>query len=99
MRAARWTLRKKLCGGVWLAMSALGGSAGAYDISTHALIAEKAYQRSVLNPADPNSVVNVLGFDRLDPTTPFVDSYFDNQATSDIPTQFTRFQQPQETAI
>jgi hypothetical protein len=92
-------LKGLLGSGIGLTMAMWSVSGAAYDIATHALIGEKAYQRSVLNPTDANTVTSVLGFDRLDPLDPFTTSYFDNQATSDTPTQYTRFQQPQETSV
>lgn len=43
----------------------------AYEIATHALIADHAYRNSVLNPSKANSIVPALGFDRLDTDYPF----------------------------
>lgn len=76
-----------------------GCNVGAYDTPTHALITYKAYQRSVLKPSDPNSIVHVLMFDRLDSGIPFAVNYLDNQATSDDPTLYTRQAQEQERAV
>jgi len=45
--------------------------ASAYEITTHALITQKAYERSALNPSNPNSVVTAIGFDRLGQNTAF----------------------------
>lgn len=45
--------------------------AGAYEITTHALITSKAFDASVLNPSDPKTIVPALGFDRLDMDYPF----------------------------
>lgn len=50
---------------------ALCGSASGYEIETHAIITSKAYDASVLNPADPKSIVSTLGFDRLNQDYPF----------------------------
>jgi len=95
----KWTISKiaALAGAIAGALAV--GSAKAYDITTHALIAYKAYQRSVLNPDDPQSIVGTLGFDRLDKTDPFTNTYFDNQALSDDPAQFTLSQQQQELEV
>lgn len=69
----------------------------AYDVITHGMIGEAAYQRSVLNSNNSNSIVPVVGFDRLDATNPFIsqdlaqalsltaafpDGYFDDAATA-----------------
>lgn len=96
---ARRILRKILLVGAVTVSTFSSGASHAYEITTHALIAYKAYQRSVLNPNDPNSVVSTLGFDRLDPTDPFTNTYFDNQPSSDDPAQFTLSQQRQELAV
>jgi hypothetical protein len=46
-------------------------TATAYEITTHGLITDHAYRISVLNSASPNSIVPVLGLDRLDLDYPF----------------------------
>lgn len=46
-------------------------SVHAYEITTHALIADHAYRVSVLNPSSVNSIAPALGFDRLDLDYPF----------------------------
>jgi len=43
----------------------------AYDYDTHSLVTDHAYRDSVLNPQTANSIVPVLGFDRLDKDYPF----------------------------
>lgn len=96
---ARRTFARTLTIGVSLGVLMGSASVPAYEITTHALIAYRAHLRSVLNPNDPTSIVPVLGFDRLDPTEPFTNTYFDNQATSDSPAQFTVSQQRQELAV
>ena len=40
-------------------------NAGAYDEETHAAITQEAWRRSVLNPANPDSVIKALNLDRL----------------------------------
>jgi len=60
--------------GLWPSLAAMmfvASTAGAYEITTHALIAEHAYRDSVLNPANANSIAPTLGFDRLDLDYPF----------------------------
>ncbi|QBB69339.1 hypothetical protein ELE36_02530 [Pseudolysobacter antarcticus] len=80
-----------------LALTAASSLAYGYDIITHGLLGEVAYQRSVLNPANTNAILPIVGFDRLDPTNPFIshdlaqalaltaafpDGYFDDAATT-----------------
>lgn len=43
----------------------------AYEIETHGLITDHAFRISSLNPQSANSVVPLLGFDRLPDDTPF----------------------------
>ena len=87
----------------WLAVILVCPGAGrvafAYDQPTHALVTDKAFQKSVLNPNDPNSIVKILMFDRLDPTTPFLLGYADNQAGNNDPSLYTRFGQEEERAV
>lgn len=45
--------------------------ASAYEISTHALISERACQVSVLGQTGEYSISSILGFDRLDTNQPF----------------------------
>ena len=47
----------------------------AFEIGTHALISKVAYDRSVLSPSHPTSIIPVLGFDRLDAKAPFTAPY------------------------
>lgn len=58
---------------VWLlpALMVLLQPVFAYEISTHALITDHAWRASTLNPDAPDSIVPVLGFDRLDEIQPF----------------------------
>lgn len=43
----------------------------AFETHTHALITLEAFQRSVLNPENPDAVLKRLGLDRLHPSHPF----------------------------
>ena len=61
--------RQVLCAAI--AVAASSSCAIAYEITTHALIADYAYRTSVLNAANANSIAPVLGFDRLDLDYPF----------------------------
>lgn len=62
-----------------------------YEIGTHTLITKVTHDRSTLSPAHPNSIVPVLGFDRLNDTFPFSgffqgvysDEYLDNVTPTD----------------
>jgi hypothetical protein len=92
---------QKSCLWVTLMLSSIGMIQGAraYDQPTHALITYEAYQKSVLNPSDPNSIVKTLMFDRLDTTVPFLFGYADNQASNDDPLHHTRNGQEEERAI
>jgi hypothetical protein len=85
-----------LAGLVNLSVSAV---ALAYDQPTHALITYQAYQKSVLNPSDPHSVVHTLMFDRADRVVPFLFDYADNQATNDDPDLYTREGQEEERSM
>jgi hypothetical protein len=74
------------------ALTFVSGVVNAYELTTHALISEVAEQRSVLNATNANSIVPVLGFDRLSDTAPFradqqlppdaKDAYYDDTATT-----------------
>lgn len=64
--------------------------AGAYEITTHALITDFAFRSSDLNAQASNSIVPVLGFDRLDEDYPFSfyssprsSSYYDDAPLAD----------------
>ncbi len=65
--------------------------ASGYEIGTHALITKNGYDRSVLSPTNPKSIISTLGFDRLDVTFPFsgpfqgqyLDDYLDNATPID----------------
>jgi hypothetical protein len=50
---------------------ALSQSIAAYEINTHAFLTQKAYERSVLSPNHPNSILPTLGLDRLPKTGTF----------------------------
>lgn len=81
-----------------------------YEIITHGLITDHAYRISVLNSTSPNSIVPILGFDRLDAdypfsfnggpeTTPYRDEAALANPSSSLPpvgTNYVRFPQPQE---
>lgn len=60
--------------GIWTFLAVLifaAPTVNAYEITTHALIADHAYRNSVLNPSKANSIAPALGFDRLDADYPF----------------------------
>lgn len=61
----------------------------AYEYATHMLTADYAYRDSTLNPQSANSIVPIIGFDRLDKDYPFAFAgamadvpYFDEQAVA-----------------
>jgi len=67
----------------------------AYELGTHAYVTKVAVDGSVLSPLSPRSIVPVLGFERLDATTPFkmqvgndipLIGYFDNTPLANIST-------------
>lgn len=73
-----------------LAVTLVHPGARAYEITTHALITDFAYRNSDLNVQAPNSIVPILGFDRLDGDHPFsfysspqASSYYDDVPISD----------------
>lgn len=84
-----------------------------YDGETHALIASLAFHGSVLNSTGPNSVVTLLGLDRLDVHDPFApywppyaiagSAYYDNlpQAVPEVPppTTAVRIPNPYEACL
>lgn len=43
----------------------------AYEINTHAFLSQKAYERSVLSPTHPNSILPTIGLDRWPKTGTF----------------------------
>ncbi|MCZ2078153.1 MAG: hypothetical protein LC130_24525 [Bryobacterales bacterium] len=53
-------------GGLSIASVSMG-----YELTTHALITDHAYRASTLNPQATNSIVPVLGLDRLADDQPF----------------------------
>jgi hypothetical protein len=58
----------------WIPLVALtfaAPSVGAYEITTHALITDHAYRASTLNPQATESIIPILGFDRLSDDQPF----------------------------
>lgn len=65
---------KRFVAAGWLLASS--AAVDAYEISTHALITGQAAQRSVLNPQAANTIIPVLGFDRLDAIEPFRAPYY-----------------------
>jgi hypothetical protein len=90
------------------------GTAHAYDYATHALVTDHAYRDSVLNPTNANTIVPVIGLDRLDLNYPFgfqgsqgQVSYFDEAAVTNpavtlppvTPFEYARPPEPQERAI
>lgn len=105
--------RPFLLGYVAAAATVLSNTVAGYEITTHALIAEHAYRISVLNPANPNSIVPALGFDRLDVDYPFSFNggqentpYRDEAARPDpagtlppVGTNYVRFPQERERGV
>lgn len=77
----------------------LSSQAVAYEIATHALTTHEAYQRSVLNPSHPETITKVIGFNRLDKTRPFGESYFDNPGNVTTTTEYRRGLSPVERRI
>jgi hypothetical protein len=68
-----------------------GHRAAAFDTETHAAIAKKAFDSSVLGATGPGSVVNLLGIDRLNASslnyTPFA-LYWYSSPASQFPTYY-----------
>jgi hypothetical protein len=94
------------------ALACVQGEAMAYEITTHALITDRAYQVSTLNPEAVDSIVPALGFDRLAIDQPFAfrgevntTSYFDEVAVANPsdnlppPASTSRYPQDQERNI
>jgi hypothetical protein len=94
-------------GGLFIASPCLN----AYEYATHMLTTDYAYRDSTLNPQSTNSIVPLIGFDRLDKNYPFAFTgvqadvlYFDEQAVTnpavtlpaDMPYNYQRAPQKQE---
>lgn len=54
-----------------MALTFAAQSLDAHEITTHALITEHAYRVSILNPQAPESIIPIIGFDRLADDQPF----------------------------
>ena len=99
----------------YMAILLASPAACAYELVTHGLITDKAFERSVLNQNNPNNVLATLGLNRLEPTGIFDSSvgpsvpdfiparrYYDDRSST-FPTtsvfDWLRKTQPQENGV